>query len=203
MLIKYECFQWSTYQVIIKSIFVLLAMIMVPYLLHVLASALCKYPASRLSPSHVTRIPWVCKTEPQYLAWERCSISSYHSNSKDNPWQHLFAGEWGQNLELHPCKRTQPAAGGGHDLILDGSRLGAVPCFSQHGAAVTHQGKPTQAACKSRCVQTTAHTSGRRDQQHVPGFRKSWGLTKGWENPLPRESHTGLHACLVFFFVIC
>lgn len=85
MLIKYECFQWSTYQVIIKSIFVLLAMIMVPYLLHVLASALCKYPASRLSPSHVTRIPWVCKTEPQYLAWERCSISSYHSNSKIIP----------------------------------------------------------------------------------------------------------------------
>lgn len=118
---------------------------------------------------------------------------------KDNPWQRLFAGEWGQNLELHPCKRTQPAAGGGHDLILDGSRLGAVPCFSQHGAAVTHQGKPTQVAWKSRCVQTTAHTSGRRDQQHVPGFRKSWGLTKGWENPLPGESHTGLRLCLSFF----
>lgn len=90
MLIKYECFQWSTYQVIIKSIFVLLAMIMVPYLLHVLASALCEYPASGLSPSHVTRIPWVCKTEPQYLAWERCSISSYPSNSKIIPGNVCF-----------------------------------------------------------------------------------------------------------------
>jgi len=90
MLIKYECFQWGAYQVISKSIFVLLSTIMVPYLLHVLASALCKHPASWLSSSQAHQNISGLQNRATVSALRKLQHFLLPLEHKDNLWQHLF-----------------------------------------------------------------------------------------------------------------